>query len=265
MNNHEKLPEWIDRFNNKDLRGKELKEFLELMKQDPELRREVKLDEDLNNILADTDIIELRKKIIKYKIPKEGKHTGLPTLFLAASITLLIGLAFFVYLLIRQEDDPITKSDYSFITDTSSLPKKQLTNEEQVAQDMATFDSIASRKKRGEIKSDNKMLLSDNYKPYPPYESMVGEVNRAINFRMINPTASGNYRRGSLIKFKWETETHIPLIITITDNKGQSIVVSGPIKGKEFIYNTSKLTEGLYYIKFINNDEMVYFGKFTLK
>jgi hypothetical protein len=265
MNEHEKLPEWIDRFNKKDLHGQELKEFLELMKQDPVLRREVKLDEDLNKILADTDIIELRKKILKYKIPKEGKHTGLPILFLAASITILIGLAFFVYMWIRQEDDTVIKSDYTFIPDTSSFPKKQLTNEEQVARDIAIFDSLAIHKKRGEIKSDNKMLLSDNYKPYPPYESMVGEVNRATSIRLINPSAYDNFSKGSNITFKWETEMIFPLIITITDNKGRTIFVSGPIKGKDFIYNTSKLTEGLYYVKFINNDEIDYFGKFTLK
>jgi hypothetical protein len=265
MNEHEKLPEWIDRFNKKDLHGNELKEFLELMKQDPELRREVKLDEDLNKILADADIIELRKKIIKYKIPKESKHIGLPIFFLAASITILIGFAFFVYWWMRKEDDPIIKSDYTFIADTSSFLKKQLTNEEQVAHDLATFDSIANRKKRGEIQPDDKILLSDNYRPYPPYESMVGEVNRAINFKLINPSVSDNFKKGSFITFRWETEALFSLIITITDNKGQSLFVSDPIKGKKFIYNTLNLSKGLYYVKFIYNDEIVFFTKFTLK
>jgi hypothetical protein len=266
MNEHEKLPEWIDRFNNKDLHGKELKEFLELVKQNPELRREVKLDKELNEILADKEIIELRKKIIKYKIPKESNHNWLPIFFLAASITIFIGLAIFVYLWLRQDDDIIMKTDYTYNpSDTSIYRKKEITGEEQVALDRATFDSLASRKKQGVIKTKDEILLTDNYQPYPPYESMVGEVSRAINFKLIKPSASDTFRKRSVIPFSWETGSFLSITIIITDNKGQSLFVSQPINGKKFLYNTSKLTEGLYYVKFIYNDEIVYFGKFTLQ
>ena len=266
MNEHEKLPEWIDRFNNKDLHGKELREFLELMKQNPELRREVKLDEELNEALADTDVIELRKKIVKYRIPKEGNHSWLPVFFLAASITILIGLAIFVYIWMKQADESIMKTNYTYYpSDTSLINKKQLTNEERMTNGRVESDSVTSHKKPGDIKTDDKLLLADNYKPYPPYESMVGEVSRAVNFKLIKPYDSNTFRKGSLITFSWETASFVVVTITITDNKGQSLFVSQPIDDKKFLFNTSKLPEGLYYIKFIYNDEIVYFGKFTLQ
>ena len=172
----EKLPEWIDRFNKKDLHGNELKEFLELMKQDPELRIEVKLDKELNEALADTDIIELRKKVGKCKIPKESNHMRLPILFLAASITILIGLAIFIYIWMRQADHTFMNTDYSHDPyDTSVFKKRQFTDEEQIALDREAFDSMTSHKEKGNIKAGDKILLTDNYKPYPPYESMVGK------------------------------------------------------------------------------------------
>lgn len=266
MIEQEKLPEWIDRFNNNDLKGKELKEFVELMKQNPELRREVKLDKDLNEILADTDILELREKVGKCKIPKESKHMGLPIFFLAASITILIGLAIFAFLWIRQDDETMMKTAFPFFYPSdSSAFKDDLPDDEQMALDIAAFDSISRRQKQLESNSGNKIVLTDNYKPYPPYESMVGEVSRAISFKLIKPVASGTFTKGSVMTFSWETASVLSVTIAITDNKGKSIFISNPINGKNFLFATSKLTKGLYYVKIISNDEIVYFGKFTLQ
>ena len=124
MIEQEKLPEMIDRFNNKDLHGKELKEFIELMKQDPELRLEVKLDKDLNEILSDSDILELREKVLKCKIPKESNYMRLPILFLAASVTFLIGLAIFVFFM----DETRWRRTFSAVQ-SRSFDRPRLTND----------------------------------------------------------------------------------------------------------------------------------------
>jgi hypothetical protein len=266
MIEQEKLPEWIDRFNNNDLKGKELKEFLELMKQNPELRREVNLDKDLNEALADTDILELREKVLKCKIPRETNHMRLPILFLAASSTILIGLAVFAFLWMKQEDDTMIKTAFPFFyPPDSSAIKNNLPEDEQMALDIAAYDSLKSIQKQSGNQSGSKILLTDNYKTYPPYESMVGEVSRAISFKLIKPGASGTFRKGSVIAFIWETASVLSVTITITDNKGKSIFVSDTINGKKFLFDTVKLTDGLYYVKIISNDEIVYFGKFTLQ
>jgi len=266
MIEQEKLPEWIDRFNNNDLKGKELKEFLELMKQNPELRREVKLDKDLNEALADTDILELREKVEKCKIPNESNHMSFPIFFLAASITILIGLAIFAFLWIRQDDDSMMNTAFPFFSPSdSSVFTDNLPDDKQMALDIAAYDSMTSRQKKSESKAGNNILIAENYKPYPPYESMVGEVSRAISFKLIKPVASDTFRKGSVITFSWETASVLSVTITITDNKGKSIFVSQPINGKKFLFETEKQTEGLYYVKIISNDEIVYFGKFTLQ
>ena len=64
MSDREKLPELIDRFNNGKLTGEKLTAFLEMLKTNPRLREEVRLDSDLNEILANMDILELRQKIL---------------------------------------------------------------------------------------------------------------------------------------------------------------------------------------------------------
>lgn len=262
----EKLPEWIDRYNNNDLHGKELKEFVELLKNNPELRLDVKLDKELNEILAETDIIELRRKIIKNKIPKETNSPGLSLFLLAASITILIGLAIFVIRWMKKADNEILKTEYEFkLADTSILKKKQFTADEQVALDKATIDSIISRKKRGEIKTNDEKLLTNNYTQYLPYESMVGEISRANYFKLFKPSFTDTFRKGSVVTFIWETTSSNTVTITITNNKGQPVFESQSINRKNFHFNTSKLSGGLYYFKFINNDEIIYFGKFTLQ
>ena len=262
----EKLPEWIDRYNNNDLHGKDLKEFVELLKNNPELRLDVKLDKELNDILAETDIIELRRKIIKSKISNKTNGPGLSLFLLAASVTILIGLAIFAFLWMKKTDSENLKTEYEFkIADTSIHKKKQLSADEQVALDKATIDSIISRKRLGEIKTDDEILLADNYTPYLPYESMVGEISRANYFKLFKPSFTDKYGKGSVVTFNWETTSSNSVTIIITNNKGQPVFESQPINSKNFHFDTSKLSGGLYYFKFIINDEIIYFGKFTLQ
>jgi hypothetical protein len=265
MNEQDKLPEWIDRYNNNRLSGWELEKFLELMKKNPELRREVKLDAELNDILADSEIIELRKKIVKYKIPKETNPRLMPLLFLAASVTILITLAIFAFLWIQKDSRSMMKTEYESDTyNTSRYRPRQLTDSEQLLLDQAAFDSI-SKFKDEKIKQDEKTLLSENYIPYPQYESMVDEVMRANGFKLITPSLSDTFRKGDIITFKWLALPSLSLSVTITDNKGQILFNSKPLGENRFLFNTSKLSGGLYYVKFINNEEIVYFSKFTLK
>jgi len=265
MIDKESLPEWIDRYNNKKLHGRDLEEFVELMKNDPELKLDVKLDKDLNEILEETDIIELRRKIIKNKIPKESNGPGLSFFLFAASVTIFIGLAILVFIWLRKTDDEIMNAEYKYIrADTVKITKKQLTPDEQIAQDKATIDSIISRKNRGEIKTNKEKLLADNYTIFPPYEGLIGETSRAGYFKLLKPEIATDLIKGSVVTFSWETILMNTFTIIITNNKGQQVFVSPVITGKNFSFNTSELSEGLYYYKFIHNDEIIYFGKFTL-
>jgi hypothetical protein len=261
----EKLPEWIDRYNNNKLHGKDLEEFVELMKNNEELKLDVKLDKDLNEIIAESDVVELRRKIIKNKIPKESNGHGLSFFLFAASVTIVVGMAILAFILLRKTNDEIMNAESKFIlADTVKITKKQLTPDEQIALDKATIDSIISRKNRGEIKTDEEKLLADNYMIFPPYEGLIGETSRAGYFKLLKPKIAGDLIKGSVVTFSWETILMNTFTITITNNKGQQVFVSPAITGKNFHFNTSELSGGLYYYKFIHNDEIIYFGKFTL-
>ena len=77
MNKNEKIHEWIDRFNDNELTGDELSEFLELLKVDEALKAEVRLDKDLNEFLQDEGELSLRKKIMEVSESKENKGSAI--------------------------------------------------------------------------------------------------------------------------------------------------------------------------------------------
>jgi len=261
----EKLPEWIDRYNNNKLHGKDLEEFVELMRNNEELKLDVKLDKDLNEIIAESDVVELRRKIIKNKIPKESNGPGLSFFLFAASVTIIVGMAIIAFILLRKTNDEIMNAESKFIlADTVKITKKQLTPDKQIALDKATIDSIISRKSRAEIKTNEEKLLADNYTIFPPYEGLIGEISRAGYFKLLKPKIAGDLIKGSVVTFSWETILMNTFTISITNNKGQQVFVSPAITGKDLHFNTSELSGGLYYYKFIHNDEIIYFGKFTL-
>ena len=100
MSDREKLPEWIDRFNNGELSGKELTSFLEMVQRDPRLSEEIRLDKELDSILKDEDLLEVRAKIRDIS-SRNLKRRGSRRKFylMAASFLILIGagtLAYFI-------------------------------------------------------------------------------------------------------------------------------------------------------------------------
>ena len=265
MIDKDKLPEFIDRYNNNQLQGKELEEFVELMKQNPDLREEVKLDKDLNTILADYEIIELRRKLIKNRIPQETKGPDLSFFLFAATAAILIGLVIFGYIWLRKTDNEIMSLQHELnLDDTLSSVNQQLTFEEQIAIDRAAVDTLISRKKRGEIKPGNDLVLTDNYSEFQLYEGMTGEVSRTASFHLLSPKSIDSYSTGNPVTFRWESKSIKKVLIIIANNKGEQVFVSPVITGNTFQYHTSKLKGGLYYYKFVSNDEIVYFGKFVL-
>lgn len=266
MIDREKLPEFIDRFNSKKLHGKDLEEFLEMLKNDPGLKLDVKLDKDLNEMLAEKDIIELRRKIIKYRIPEERDGIGLGFFLFAASVAIIIGLAVFVFLWLRRIDSEELKSGNEFnMADTASFSKNIPVDDEGNVIKNATTDTILKGKGNGRFIDEDELLFADNYSTFPPYESLVGETSRSGNFRLLKPAVENSYRKGSVVIFNWEAPSNDKLSIIITNNKGKDVFASRTITGTSFALSTSKFSEGLYYFKFVNNDDIIYFGKFTLR
>ena len=146
MIDKKKLPEFIERYNNKQLHGKDLEEFLEMLKNDPGLRLEVKLDKDLNEILAEPDVIEFRRKLIKNRIPEEKDGPGLSLYLFAASVALIISLAVLAFIWIRKSGHASLKTEYQFnLPDTNNIFKNQMENDDQAFNENTKTDKIIGR------------------------------------------------------------------------------------------------------------------------
>jgi hypothetical protein len=265
MRNPDKLPEWIDRYNRNDLHGKELEEFLEMMKEDPELRKEVRLDKELNEMFREKEILELRKKLIRYRIPKRDDRINLSLILMAAAVIILICLTIFAYFQLRIDVEPERKSEYTYYPSDTMLFNDTMKKEEDLVKegkpDLRNSAPAIKNKNSQQYKNNS---VAENYKPYLPYESLIGAISRAAGFRLVAPSPAASFQKGTTVTFQWESGFR-KITVVVSDNKGNPVLRSNPIAGGKFSCNTSELTPGLFYVRFICNNEMVHLTKFSLK
>jgi hypothetical protein len=265
MKNREKLPEWIDRYNRNELQGKELEEFLEMMKEDPGLRQEVQLDKELNEMIREKDIVELRRKLIRNRIPKRDDRINLPVILMAAAVIILICLTVFAYFQLRIDVEPERKSDYTYYpADTLLFNDTMQKEEELIKGEQSGIDKSKAMIEKGNPSNKDINSLAGNYKPYLPYEGLIGEISRSAGFRLINPSGIISVKKGTGLSFKWESGLK-NITMIISDNKGKSVYRSNPITEGKVTYSTSELRPGLFYVRFISNNELVFITKFILK
>ena len=89
MKNLENLNEWIIRYNEGTLAGKDLKSFQRLLKEDPDVKKETELDKEITDFLSDKDLLEFYKLLDDISGKRTSKP-GLNYLLLAAVVLLLI-------------------------------------------------------------------------------------------------------------------------------------------------------------------------------
>ena len=82
---------------------------------------------------------------------------------------------------------------------------------------------------------------------------------------MIEPFPGSHFKNSSTILFSWETDISHPLTMVIMDNQGQLIFDSHPVHDKSLKVPSGRLKNGLFYFKILKEDEMVFFGKFTIE
>ncbi len=257
MSDREKLPEWIDRFNNNELEGEELERFLALLKKNPKIQAEVDLDRDLNQVLKDEELLELRKKI--QKVRERGNRTrpgdsdpGLRIWLMAALIVVLVGTVFLIFWLTRAPGIIATR--------------EQLTRQDTLIEREKSLPAVRQKDSTTVKKPVRQNLqLAQNLTPYPPLESLVGTVTRGSSFRLIKPLNSSIILQSSELEFLWKKDENEKVALTILDNTGKPVM--GPIltaDDHEKI-KASRLKPGLYYFRIVNKDELIYVGKFTIK
>ena len=267
MNENEKLPEWIYRFNNTELKGKELEKFLAMMEKDPSLRKEVRLEKELTEALTEKEIILLRKKLQKAKSFKEIEPYTYYLYFLAACAVILI-------IMLIQAITEFNTATRKALEPLQALNRSswgkpsngEMMNPDQMEIDKATIDSILAREGRGDssIRKQIRAMMAAKYSPFPEYEGLVGEINRANDFRLLSPQMNEKFRNDEEIQFIWETSSFHPITIIITDNHGLKVKERSSIKEKSVSLGPFS-SPGLYYFKIIEDDDLIYFGKLTIR
>jgi hypothetical protein len=268
MNDIEKIHDWIDRFNDNELNDAELEEFRELLENDPVLRAEVRLDKELNEMLQDEGLMSLQEKIsVARSNYRDKRSTGYRRLLLAASIVGIVALSVALYLIvgIKTSNNKVNQN-----TPFQALQpgKKNSTGQDAgnviVEKRLASKDSLSVSGK--EISGrQNQMLAQAEYKPYPPFESLIGTHLRSGDFRFVNPAQGSHFNGESSIVFSWTTENPHALSLKIMDNHGRLIFDSHPIRGKSYTIKERTLGKGLFYFKIMEEDEIVYFGKLMIE
>jgi hypothetical protein len=268
MNNVQKKHEWIDRFNENELEGDELKEFLELMNNDPVLRAEVKLDKELNEMLQEEGILELRRKISEVRNRRENQGLSKRVILLAASILILLATSVFLYLAIRVK----TGNDRSL--QGNNHPAKgpgitrdvapALNNGKDIPGKQPAAGDTQTKNRPGIFTNQNQVLIA-SFQPFPAFESLIGTHVRSGNFKMTAPPPGARFTTSSPILFSWELDKPGTVTLEIMDNKGELVSDLHGIQDRSIEIFPGKLKNGLFYFKILKEDEIVFFGKFTLE
>ena len=260
MINRGKLPELIDRFNNGELFGEELAAFQELLKSNPRLKNEVKLDKELNEILADSDLLEFRKTIFsvqKKRLNKKGP--GLQSYLLAASLLFFIGIEIFLFMN-NPRQNMLNRS--GTVTNNQPAIKEVLpgnsTEKEQI-------NLKAQDERKDKISHKAKQAIAASFKINPSLENIIGATRSAVSFKMESPKIGAILNENRVIVFRWSIHNVANNILKILDNSGSEVYTSGLIKEKSFTLSAGILKKGLYYYKIIEKDEIVFFGKFYIE
>jgi hypothetical protein len=261
MSNREKVPEYIDRYNNGELTGEDLNTFIEMLRTNPRLREEVKLDSELNEILAQTDILELRKKILyEQKHAQKGKGPNLKSFLIAASLLFLFGIE--VILIMNKTNHHPSPPIGTHISNLKpELPKSSFKNE--IAKQTA-FSETRNKASRI-IGINNDTSLSKRFRKNIAFEKMIGSTRHSGYFLMNTPRMGYIYGKKMDIHFEWNITENEEIELKIIDNAGESVYESGLINTNRYLLPSGTLLSGLYYFRVLQNDEIIFFGKFVIE
>ena len=261
MSDREKLPEWIDRFNEGTLQGEELERFLEMLKTNPRLRDEVNLDRELNQLLEEDDLIEFRRKLMKVTRSRRSPGQNL-LLLMAALILILIGLSTLVYFSARRTLPG--KKDLVTFQDSTAAGNEKAPENNRDSVNPQQMQGISQDTGRNRVDEKNR-LLAQNFIPDPAMESLLGTTARSGDFRMIRPADGTVFRKSSVIEFELKIPDNRHVRLIIAGNTGRKVAEYKLEKRNHQKVNASSFSPGLYYFKLLIHDELVYAGKFIIR
>ena len=249
--------EWIDKYCNGELEGKELERFEDLLRNSIELQEEVELERQLNEAFSNPDLIEFRKIVLKVKTRKETVFWKRRFL-IAAMIIILVTSAFFIWFL---------TSSWANSPDLVITPEKRNIYFSDTIDLVITQDEKPLRQKqnRKETVSITNEVLAECMSPYPYLEGLIGEGTRSMGFILIAPEYRSELKSGDSLCFRWIVSTVSRINLDIVDNRGDhvgSLITDNP---ECLCYSTAGHPAGLYYWKLIRSNELLCVGRFVLR
>ena len=268
MNKFENIHDWIDRFNENELTDEEVKEFETLLREDPSLQAEVRLDKELNEMLQDEDLLSFRTAIHEAGKKQERKGNHRKIFLLAASLLLFVILPVVLFLVLATghgnlKDLRVNQNGGSGQEARKNHAPDAYSKDGQYENRQIVSDSIAgiSQEKPG----DHKPLIADaNFKPFPPYESLTGTRIRSEKFTLLRPASGSHFHSGDTIIFSWQASNPHQLTLQIMDNHGKAVRNLNPSGEMQIKIPPGSLHKGLFYFKIMKEDNIVFFGKFIL-
>ena len=247
----QKINEWIDRFNEGSLKGEDLNTFIQMLHDDPELRKEVAIDREINRMLEQRELLEFREAVLKAgKRPSPGRWRWL--LLAAMVVVLLSAGGYFLFRTLPTRDVPAKDQ-------LAERPVK--TPGEGTVKELPAKPSKQAEKSQDATPHRKKVLLAEAFTPCPSLEHLVGETTRAEGIILLGPLPEITVRRGDTVQFSWRMSGKDSLKILFYDNQEQQILIAVPDAPDSYSFPTGSYHRGLYYWKFLKDDQLVTAGK----
>lgn len=212
---------------------------------------------ELSMILDETENIEIGKS--KFEI----KNNNYKYLKIAASVLLPVALVLATVLLVKNNNEQITKNEKTIIngSEKSHKTKKVYLTEKS--------DSIDSEKKQGKkiVKTNNEpQKLLACYVPDKNMEKLIKNFDGNLRGNAIKIISKQELKVKANQKFilEWENPENIELTVELFDNTGKSIE-SEDTSGNNYPIK-KKLKPALFYWKLYTQDfDLLYCGKIIVE
>jgi len=259
MNDYLTHSHWIGKFTDKELSSEQESTLLNQASHNPLLRNELRLDQDISELLADYDRIKLSETIGR-TIKKGRTNVIIPVyLRIAASVIILMALSALAGLLINYSKQ---NSGHALLINRPVLNLQP----DRIPGLLYAYGKSNLRStpaERREIVQNRRNY--DPYTPIPEYEFLVGTVTRDISVFVVSPVPRVKCKCDSLLQFNWRWLTGpVPVNLEITDNHGRIVLNTTQIMDVGYTLDTKHWARGLYYYKITAGDELVTVGSISI-
>ena len=257
MKSDENIDELISRYNAGTLEKDELERFLKIMKSDPDIRQETDLDKELTEFLKDKELLAFLKVVdeVRYNRRKSNRMNYL--LIAAVSIILVAIGSVWIY---QYSLNEFNRFPIAFDQGRDVINAEDNQQESPFSNWISPGYHGSSWIKKGQEKE----LLAANFTPLPYLEGLVGVSMRSTNVSLLSPEFSLQINPGDTVKFQWLGGGEAMPSIEIIDNLGNRIWIGENLSNEEMDLFTSHWGSGLYYWKFLADDNIIYVGKISV-